>query len=124
MRDDSRLPLAVGLDVFAVVLFAALGRRTHDGDGALLSVLGIAAPFLLALGAGWLAARAWRRPTAPLTGAVVWPITLVGGMVLRRFVWDRGTALAFVIVATVFLGLALVGWRVLLGLTARRAAAS
>jgi hypothetical protein len=32
-------------------------------------------------------------------------------MVLRRFVFDRGTALAFIIVASAFTLLFLVGWR-------------
>ena len=34
------------------------------------------------------------------------------GLLLRRTVWDRGTAVAFVIVATAFLGVVIVGWRV------------
>lgn len=114
MRDDNRLPLAVGLDVFAVVLFAALGRRTHDEDGALVSVLAIAAPFLIGLLTAWIALRAWRRPSAIITGLAAWPITVAVGMVLRRTVWDRGTALSFVIVATAFLGVAIVGWRLVL----------
>lgn len=121
VRDDSRLPLAVGLDVFAVVLFSALGRRTHDASGTFVAVLETAAPFLIGLAVGWLAVRAWARPTAVVTGASVWPIALVVGMLLRRFAWERGTAPAFVVVAALFLGGAFVGWRWLLALTERRA---
>jgi hypothetical protein len=33
------------------------------------------------------------------------------GMVLRNLVFDRGTAPAFVIVATAFLGATMLGWR-------------
>jgi hypothetical protein len=40
------------------------------------------------------------------------------GMLLRNLVFDRGTAPAFVIVATIFLGVTMFGWRALL---ARRA---
>jgi hypothetical protein len=34
-------------------------------------------------------------------------------MLLRHFAWDRGTAGAFIVVATVFNAFTLVGWRVL-----------
>jgi Protein of unknown function (DUF3054) len=37
--------------------------------------------------------------------------TVALGMVLRKFVFDDGTATAFVIVATVFTGAVLNGWR-------------
>jgi hypothetical protein len=36
------------------------------------------------------------------------------GMLLRNMVFNRGTAVAFVIVATVFLGITMFGWRALL----------
>jgi len=42
------------------------------------------------------------------------------GMVLRRTVFDRGTAAAFVVVATLFVGLFLVGWRLIARQTIRR----
>jgi hypothetical protein len=45
---------------------------------------------------------------------VVWGYTVVMGMVLRNLVFDRGTAVAFIIVATVFLGITMFGWRALL----------
>ena len=41
-------------------------------------------------------------------------------MLLRRVVWDRGTALSFVIVTTVVLGVLLLGWRWIWSLTGRR----
>jgi hypothetical protein len=103
------------LDPIAVVAFVAIGRDTHDEAPTLGGLMVTAAPFLIALGAGWLAARAWRRPAAISTGAVVAGITLVLGMVLRRFAFGEGTAIAFVIVATLFLGAAMLGWRALAG---------
>ena len=42
---------------------------------------------------------------------MVWATTVVGGLLLRRFVFDRGTAAAFVVVATVTLGVLIIGWR-------------
>lgn len=112
MRTDRRLPVAVGLDVFVVVLFVAIGLRNHDRDSTLDAVISTATPFLIGLAAGWALARAWRRPMRVTTGLVVWPVTVLVGMIVRRQVFDDGTATSFVIVATVFLGAFLVGWRI------------
>jgi hypothetical protein len=113
MDHDRRLATAVTLDVFVVVLFVAIGRRNHDESGALRSVIETAAPFLIGLAAAWGITKAWRRPMRTLTGVEIWPITVLVGMIVRRLVFDGGTAPAFVIVATIFLGATLVGWRAL-----------
>lgn len=117
--------LALALDAALVVGFAAIGRATHDDAGA--GVLGdggaglatTAWPFLAALGLGWLVSLAWRRPTAPLrTGLPVWLVTIAGGMLLRALS-GQGTALPFVVVATLALLALLVGWRVIATLARR-----
>lgn len=113
MDHDRRLATAVTLDVFVVVLFVAIGRRNHEESGALRSVIETAAPFLIGLAAAWGITKAWRRPMRVLTGVAIWPITVLVGMIVRRLVFDRGTAPSFVIVATIFLGATLVGWRAL-----------
>ena len=41
-------------------------------------------------------------------------VTLILGMLLRNFVFDRGTATSFIVVAGAFLFATLVGWRALL----------
>jgi hypothetical protein len=51
-------------------------------------------------------------------GVIVWVCTVAVGMVLR-VVSGQGTAVAFVVVALVFLGLFLLGWRAAAQLTAR-----
>jgi hypothetical protein len=107
--------LLLVLDPIAVVGFVAIGRDTHDEDATLAGLVETAAPFLIALGLGWLAFRAWRTPLRLSTGAGIAGVTIVLGMLLRRVVFDEGTAAAFVVVATVFLGAALVGWRVVAG---------
>lgn len=119
---DRRLQLALGLDTFFVVLFVAVGRREHERDSAIAGLIGTAAPFVIALAIAWLVLRAWRRPTDWRTGVGVWAITLVVGMLLRNLVFNDGTATAFVIVATVFLALFLIGWRLVYGLFERRSA--
>ena len=120
MNSDRRIALAVGLDVFVVIAFVAIGRRNHEEASAIGDVLATGAPFLIGLALGWLAARVWERPVAIATGLVVWPITVAIGMIARRIVFGDGTAIAFVIVTTIFLGVFLVGWRVGFGLLERR----
>lgn len=110
---DRRAGLAVGLDLAMVLLFALIGRRTHAEALDLGGVLQTFAPFLVGLVVGWAVVvrlgKTW--PTAVGHGITVWVCTLVIGMLLRA-VTGQGTALAFVIVATLFLGVTLVGWRV------------
>lgn len=103
--------VAAAIDAGAVVAFVAIGRRSHDEGSSIGGALRVAGPFLLALALAWLLARAWRAPFALRTGVVVWVVTVTAGMALRRAVFDRGIAWAFVVVATSFLGLLLVGWR-------------
>jgi hypothetical protein len=107
---DRRAPIAAMLDAGLVSLFVAIGRRNHDEEPGLDGFFGTAGPFLFSLLVGWLALRAWRRPLDLPTGIAVWAFVVIGGMSIRRIEGD-GTALAFVIVATVFLGVTLVGWR-------------
>ena len=103
---------AATLDVLAIVCFVAVGRRTHDEDGnVVLGLIEVAAPFLIAAAIGWLVGQAWRAPAALTTGAAVWVVTVALGMLLRRFVFDRGTATSFVVVATIATGVLLLGWR-------------
>ncbi len=112
MSERRTVAVAAGIDIVAVLLFVAVGRRSHDeGGNAVTEAVKVAAPFLLGLALGWVAARAWKSPTAPTTGMVIWVVTVAAGMLLRHFVFDRGTALAFIIVASCFTLLFLVGWR-------------
>jgi Protein of unknown function (DUF3054) len=110
-RDDRSTPIAASLDALCVVIFVAIGRRNHDESSAIEGTLTTAAPFLISLAVAWIVLRAWRRPVDLRTGLLIWPIVVIVGMLVRRFVFDDGTALAFVIVATIFLGLTIVGWR-------------
>jgi len=114
--------LAFVADVLLVVVFAAIGRASHDegilGTGG-LGLLQTSWPFVVALVAGWLVTRGWARPLAPLrTGLGVWATTVVLGMALRA-VSGQGVAVAFVIVASVTLLVLLVGWRAIGALVAR-----
>ena len=103
----------LGFDVVAVVTFVAVGRSSHDEDNTLAGIAATAAPFLIALAAAWLIARAWQAPLSWPTGIAVWAATAAGGMLLRRFVFQDSTATSFIVVGTIFLGVFLVGWRAL-----------
>lgn len=116
----SRRPVLLVLDVVAVLVFAAVGRRTHAEGVTVLGVLAVAGPFLVGLLVGWLVTRAWRRPAATWpVGAGVWLAAVVVGMLGRRLLGD-GTAAAFVVVATLVLGLLLLGWRAVVQRAERR----
>ena len=101
------------VDVLCIVIFVAIGRKNHDEGEAAAGIFRVAAPFLIAAVAGWLATQAWKRPLELRTGAIVWVTTIVLGMILRNFVFNDGTATAFIIVARVFLCTFLNGWRAL-----------
>jgi hypothetical protein len=106
-----RAVTAAALDVASVLLFVVIGRRNHDEGESVAGIVETAAPFLIGLAAAWLIVRAWRWPTAILTGVGIWPITVLIGMLCRSLLFGDGTAASFVIVATVFLGICIVGWR-------------
>ena len=107
-----RAALAFGIDVVAVVLFVVIGRRNHHETGnVVVGALRIVAPFLIALIVGWLAARAVRDPMSVRNGTVIWACTVVLGLILRRLVFQRGIAVAFIIVTTITLAVFLIGWR-------------
>lgn len=113
---------ALLLDAVLVLIFAAIGRASHSEDP--LGFLATAWPFLVALLLGHaIAALLPGRPRRPWTlawGAVVWIVTVAGGMLLRVASGDTAQ-LPFVIVATITLGVFLLGWRAAAALFRRRA---
>ncbi len=119
------MPLAVAplIDALCILVFVLLGRRNHDEGEAASGVLKTAAPFLIGAAVAWVAsATLWRPPTSLRLGGTIWAGTLVIGMVLRRTAFDKGTAVSFIVVATIFLGLLLMGWRLVAGSLLRRRA--
>ena len=107
------------LDVCSVLIFVVIGRASHTKGESLAGIASTSWPFLCGLAVGWAASRAWRRPLALRpAGIAVWLCTVAVGMVLR-VVSGQGTALAFIVVALAFLGLFLLGWRLLARLAVR-----
>jgi len=114
-RAGSRtVQIAAVVDVVAILVFVMLGRKSHHEDGSFVAAtLKVAGPFLIALVVGWIVSRAWKAPTAFSTGIQIWMVTIVGGMLLRHFAFSKSTATAFIIVASTFTLIFLVGWRML-----------
>ncbi|GAA4622792.1 DUF3054 domain-containing protein [Actinoallomurus vinaceus] len=102
---------AVALDLCCVLAFVVIGRAGHSEGETIAGIAKTAWPFLLGLLIGWAVTRAWRRPAALVgTGVGVWLVTVAAGMALR-VVSGQGTAVTFVLVALIFLGLVMFGWR-------------
>ena len=109
------------LDLALVGLFAVLGRLSHYDSLSLEGWWTTAWPFLLGTILAWVVLVLAHRSVHHIeAGVIVWLVTLVGGMMLR-LASDQGTALPFVIVATLVLGLFLVLPRVGLLLVQRSA---
>jgi hypothetical protein len=112
-------------DLGLVLVFVAIGRSSHRESASLVGFLDTAWPFVVGLAVGWIALRAWRRPTALVwTGWGVWAITVALGIALRS-VSGQGIAVSFIVVTAIVLAVFLLGWRALVFRTRRyRSAAS
>ncbi|MDV6207073.1 DUF3054 domain-containing protein [Rhodococcus erythropolis] len=111
------------IDAILVIVFCAIGRRTHEEANALAGLAKTSWPFLTGLVIGWAATFALYRDkfNAVLllpTGIVVWLGAVVVGMILR-VLSGQGTQFSFIVVATLVLGAFLLGWRALAPLVAR-----
>lgn len=115
---------ALIVDAVFVLIFAVIGRASHQEDPA--GFLLTAWPFLVALVVGHALAALMgsgpRKPWSLLWGVTVWVVTVAGGMLLRIVAGDTAQ-LAFIIVATIVLGVFLVGWRALASVLRRRQSA-
>ncbi|MGF0254782.1 DUF3054 domain-containing protein [Rhodococcus sp. GB-02] len=105
------------IDAILVIVFCAIGRRTHEEANALAGLAKTSWPFLTGLVIGWAATFALYRDkfNAVLllpTGIVVWLGAVVIGMILR-VLSGQGTQFSFIVVATLVLGAFLLGWRAL-----------
>jgi len=112
-------PVAIAADVVAVLAFVLLGRRSHDEGAVVAGTVATAWPFLSGTAVGELVVVIARRPPASLmAGAAAVAGAVVVGMPLRRLA-GGGTPASFVVVATSFLALFLLGWRLAVRLRLR-----
>jgi peptidoglycan/LPS O-acetylase OafA/YrhL len=101
---------AIAVDVICILVFAIVGRSSHQEATDLLGVAHTAWPFLAGCLVGTLVGRTWRHPLSLRSGVAVWLGTVVIGMSLRLLT-GAGISLSFVIVASCALALLLLGWR-------------
>lgn len=107
-------------DLVALLIFAALGRRSHSmaaGAGELLEIAITAAPFII----GWIAAAPWLGAFSPAaTGRpllmlrltlVSWVAALAVGAVARALFVGRFSPPTFYLVTFLVVLLLLGGWR-------------
>jgi hypothetical protein len=115
-----KLALAFAIDLIAVLVFAIVGRSNHAESVEAVGVGLTAWPFLVGALLGTVLALLWHRarpghrsavPAGLATGVVVWLCTVIGGIALRLLSGDTAET-PFVIVATISLGVLLLGWRV------------
>lgn len=100
------------VDLALVSVFAVIGRASHDEGLTVSGWAHTAWPFLTGALLGWaVVAKSGRPVGSARAGVLIWPCTVVGGMLLRTLS-DQGTATPFVVVATLVLGLLLVVPRV------------
>jgi peptidoglycan/LPS O-acetylase OafA/YrhL len=101
---------AIAVDVICILVFAIVGRSSHQEATDLLGVAHTAWPFLAGCLVGTVLGRTWRHPLSLKSGVAVWLGTVVVGMSLRLLT-GAGVSLSFVIVASCVLALLLLGWR-------------
>ncbi|MCC9204705.1 DUF3054 domain-containing protein [Arthrobacter sp. zg-Y769] len=113
-------PWLLASDLVLIVIFAALGRQSHEHGLALPGILATALPFLLACLLGWAVMRAWRRPVQLWpSGVVIWLVTAAAGLGIRALT-GGGTAVSFQVVTLIVLGVFLLGHRAAWTVASRR----
>jgi Protein of unknown function (DUF3054) len=118
MRPTSGAVASVALDCCGVLAFVIIGRHAHEHGDSLAGIWQTAWPFLAGLAVGLAAVRSWRAPLAIVpSGLGAWLGAAGAGMAIRVLA-GQGTAAAFIGVALAFLGLFLLGWRVVVRIVA------
>lgn len=110
LRTPRVAALALAADVVAVLVFAAIGRASHEEAGGVGGVLVTAAPFVIGLGLAWATPWVRARPAGFVAGGTVLAGTVVIGLALRAAFTGR-LPLTFALVTLVALAVLLIGWR-------------
>jgi hypothetical protein len=110
--DPRLVSRAVAADVVSVLVFALIGRASHD-EGLTASGLVVTAwPFVVGVAGGWAGIFLARlSPLSYPAAAMMLVKTVVLGCAIRVIATDGGSPVSFVLVATIFLATAFFGWR-------------
>jgi hypothetical protein len=124
VSDDQRpAPLvAPAVDFAVIVVFVAIGRRTHGEDPGIGGFLHVIWPFVVGLVAAYLVTDLARRPLVWRRAAGAWLVTVSVGEALRLTVQSRPWRPGFLVVAFLFIGAGMLGWRAVAAGWARRRA--
>ena len=117
---EPRKWVAAVADLAVLVVFVVIGRRTHGEDAGVVGFLRVLWPFAVGLAVGWLVTGLARAPLAWRRAVPAWLLTVAVGMTLRIVVQGHEFKGAFTIVALVFTGAGLLGWRAAVGAARRR----
>lgn len=127
MTRSAYIAAAAAADIALVLVFCALGRRSHGEVFEIAGFIRTAWPFLFGVAVGWLVVYGWQRVRsqnfAPWqlvpAGLTIWVIAVPTALTTRG-ITGQSVALSFLIVAWTVLGIFLLGWRGAARLIAKR----
>jgi hypothetical protein len=123
MRErDVPVWVAALADAAVLVLFVAIGRRSHHEDAGVAGFFRVLWPFAVGLVIGWIGSGLYRAPMAFRRAVVAWIVTVVVGVALRIVVQDHDFAPTFIVIASLFIGGCMLGWRGVVTTVSRRRA--
>jgi hypothetical protein len=111
LKREMRPWVAAAADSAVIVVFVVIGRRTHGEDAGASGFLRVLWPFAIGLAVGWLATGLARAPLAWRRAVPAWLLAVAVGIALRIAVQGHDFKGAFTVVALLFTGAGLLGWR-------------
>lgn len=108
------------LDVAWLVVFAAIGRASHDEGVTAVGVAAVAWPFVAGYAVGVLVTGLRRTPRSLGRALPTWLIAVAVAMAIRTVLEGALPPISFIVVALAFSGAGLLGWRVVALLIGRR----
>jgi len=98
-------------DTFVIIVFVLIGHINHHHGLAPRGIVSTLWPFALGLIGGVVIVRFRGRSGYMLSSGLAVALTTVAVGMLLRVLAGQGTAFAFIVVAIVFLGASMLGWR-------------
>jgi len=118
--EDTSDRALIFFDLAIIAAFVLIGRNEHNSGSQIIGYLTTVSPFLIATLVAWSLPHVRQSPGSVPAGLTVWATVIILGMVLRRTIFGGGTAVPFVVVATVFNGAFFQAWRVVARARSRR----
>ena len=103
--------IAALADFVVLMVFVEIGRKSHHEDAGIAGFFRVLWPFAVGLVVGWLATGLYRAPMAFRRVIPAWLIAVAVGVGLRIAAQGHDFAPTFVLIASVFIGGCMLGWR-------------